>query len=303
MTQKTPDNSLQIDVPLVWQLVSSQFPDWAYLPINPVKNPGHDNRTFRLGDKMSVRLPSAQWYAAHVKTEQAWLTKLAAHLPLPIPVPLAMGEPDQRYPWQWSINNWLEGENATLERIEDLSQFAIDLADFLNALRSIDASEAPLPGPDNFFRGGDLSVYDAETRECISELQDTVDVKAATAVWESALAARYTGPAVWLHGDVAAGNLLVNAGRLCAVIDFGQLAAGDPACDATIAWTFFSGPSRDAFRRRLSLDSATWLRGRGWAMWKALLELRKYQQSNPVEFVRVQGLIDDILSDLPVKGQ
>ena len=205
--------------------------------------------------------------------------------------------PAHGYLWLWSVNHWLDGENATIERIDDLSLFARDLANFLNRLRSIGTTDAPTPGSDNFYRGGDLAVYDVETRECIDELQNVVDANAVIAVWESALNATWSGPAVWLHGDVAAGNLLVKGGRLSAVIDFGQLAAGDPACDLTIAWTFLSGASREEFRSCLSVDDATWSRGRGWGLWKALLELREYQLTKNVESSYACSVIDDILSD------
>ena len=297
MTQERPRDSVQIDVRLVQRLVADQFPGWSDLPVEPVKNSGHDNRTFHLGDAMSVRLPSAHPYAAHVETEQVWLPRLAPYLPLPIPIPLAMGEPAHGYPWHWSINRWLEGENAAIDRIDDLSQLARDLADFLNVLRSIDADQAPPPGVDNFFRGGELSVYDAQTRECVDELQDVVDAKASIAIWESALEAKWKGAPLWLHGDVAVGNLLVERGKLCAVIDFGQLAAGDPSCDVTIAWTLFSGASRETFRAKLSIDEGTWMRGRGWGLWKALLELRRYRHTNASEATKAMRVIDDILAD------
>ncbi len=260
MTQFNSGDSLQIDVALVKCLIAEQFPKWADLAVEPVTIDGHDNRTFRLGDEMSIRVPAAEQYAAHLQTEQAWLPKLAPHLPLPVPTPLAMGEPTSQLPWQWSINRWLKGETAAAHRIDDLTQFAQDLATFLTKLRAIDASGAPAPGPDNFFRGGELSVYDNETRECINELHDRVDVRAASAVWDSALETTWLGAPVWIHGDVAAGNLLVERGKLSGVIDFGQLAAGDPACDVTIAWTLFTEESREAFRREISVDEATWTR-------------------------------------------
>ena len=297
MTREDPQNAVTIDVPLGQLLVADQFPKWARLPIRPVKTSGHDNRTFRLGHEMSVRIPSAYRYAVHVEIEQLWPPKLAPHLPLPIPTPLAIGKPAYSYPWAWSVNRWLAGESATIERIDDLSLFAHDLANFLNSLRSVDAANGPSPGADNFYRGGDLAVYDAETRECIVQLQDIVDAKAATAVWESALDAAWLGPAVWVHGDVTAENLLVKEGRLCAVIDFGQLAVGDPACDITIAWSFFRGASRDVFRRRLSVDEATWSRGRGWGLWKALLGVQKSRRVNLAESARARRVVDDILSD------
>ena len=278
-------------------MVADQFPEWEDLAIVPVKVDGHDNRTFHLGDEMSVRVPSAKQYAAHVITEQVWLPKLAPHLPLPIPTPIAMGKPTSQLPWHWSINTWLKGENAGEHRIDDLTQFAQDLAIFLNELQAIDTNGAPPPGPDNFFRGGELSVYDNETRACINELRDRVDVRAATAVWDSALETKWQCAPVWIHGDVAVGNLLLERGKLSGVIDFGQLAAGDPACDVTIPWTLLKGQSRETFRRELSVDEATWMRGRGWALWKALLELQKHLKTNPSEAARWQTVIDEILSD------
>ena len=200
---------MQIDVSLVSRLVATQFPQWAHLPIKPVEFGGWDNRTFHLGEQMTVRLPSAAAYALQVEKEQRWLPRLAPHLPLPIPVPLAMGQPAAGYPWHWSVYRWLDGEIATIERIADLPQFAIDLAQFLVALYRIDPTGGPPPGPHNFFRGGPLTVYDGETRQAIAALDGTIDTDAATAVWEAALAATWRGSPVWVHGDVAAGNLLV----------------------------------------------------------------------------------------------
>ena len=185
------------------------FQQWADLPIRPVDFGGWDNRTFHLGEQMTVRLPSAAGYALQVEKEQRWLPRLAPLLPLPIPVPLAMGQPGDGYPWHWSVYRWLDGETATIERIADLRQFAIDLAHFLVALHQIDATGGPPPGPHNFYRGGPLTVYDAETRQAIAALDGTIDTDAATEVWEAALKATWHGSPVWVHGDVAAGNLLV----------------------------------------------------------------------------------------------
>lgn len=295
MPQSNSRESVRVDAGLVARLIADQFPHWADLGIEPVEVDGHDNRTFRLGDEMAVRVPSTQEHAVHVSIEHAWLPRLAPYLPLPIPIPLALGQPAHGLSWHWSINKWLEGESAIAEQVENPTQFAIDLAAFLNRLQSIAANDAPRPGPENFFRGGDLSVYDGETSECINELRDAIDARAATTVWESALEATWRGAPVWIHGDVTAGNLLVKRGKLCAVIDFGQLAAGDPACDTTIAWTLFSGESRETFRRELAVDDATWVRGRGWGLWKALLQLRTHRHTNPVLAARSQWVVDQIL--------
>jgi len=286
---------LEIDVSLVRRLLV-QFPQWADLPVKRVEFDGWDNTTFRLGEDLSVRLPSAQAYAGQVEKEHRWLPRLAAHLPLSIPVPLAMGVPANGYPWHWSVYRWLEGENATIKSIADLQQFATALAQFLAALQRIDPADGPPPGQHNFFRGGPLTTYDSETRDAIATLRGRIDADAVTAVWEAALRATWHGPPVWLHGDVSAGNLLVEKGRLNAVIDFGCTAVGDPACDLTIAWTLFSGESRDAFRAALPLDRATWARGRGWALWKGLITLVKHT-TNPTKARNARGVIDEVLVD------
>jgi aminoglycoside phosphotransferase (APT) family kinase protein len=258
---------------------------------------GWDNRTFRLGTDMSVRLPSAAGYAAQVAKEHRWLPRLAPRLPLPIPVPLALGVPAAGYPWHWSVYRWLDGENALIASIADLPQLATTLAQFLVTLQRIDPSGGPPPGPHNFWRGGPLTIYDPETRQALAALDGRLDTAAATAVWEAALAAPWSGPPVWLHGDVAAGNLLVQGGRLSAVIDFGCSGVGDPACDLAIAWTLFSGASRAAFRAGLPLDNATWARGRGWALWKALITLVGSLHTNPPATDMARRVIDEVLAD------
>ncbi len=297
-TGDTPASHVDITISLVRRLVAAQFPQWADLPIKPVEVGGVDNRTFHLGEDMTVRLPSGPWYALQVDKEQRWLPKLAPLLPLPVPVPLAKGAPAEGYPWQWSVYPWLEGETASSERIADLRQFATRLAEFLVALRRIDATGGPPPGRHNFFRGGPLTVYDAETRQAIAALDGKIDTDTASEVWEAALGATWGGSPVWFHGDVARGNLLVDEeGRLSAVIDFGTSGVGDPSCDLAIAWTLFGGESRDAFRAALGLDEATWARGRGWTLWKALITLAGSIDTDPSEAGTARRVIDEVLAD------
>ena len=296
-TFDTNPEKFPIDVSLVRHLVATRFPSWAHLPIAPVKNGGWDNRTFHLGEQMTVRLPSAAAYALQVEKEHCWLPQLAPCLPLPIPVPLAKGQPAEGYPWPWSIYGWLDGETAATARISDRRQFAEALAQFLIALQGIDTSGGPPPGPHNFYRGGPLTAYDDETRQALRVLDGTIDTDAARAVWEDALAATWYGAPVWVHGDVASGNLLVKNGRLSAVIDFGTSGVGDPACDLAIAWTFFAGESREAFRAALPLDDPTWARGRGWTLWKALITLAALPGTNPQAAQESRRIIDDVIAD------
>ncbi len=288
------------------ELVAAQFPQWADLSVVPVALDGWDNTTFRLGDELSVRLPSADAYVAQVGKEHRWLPILARHLPLRIPEPVAMGQPGSGFPRPWSIYRWIDGEPASVDRMAEVTAFASDLADFLAALYAIDARAGPAPGKHSFFRGGPVDTYDEQSRRSIELLADEINRDAAAEVWEAAVASRWDRSPVWVHGDVAAPNLLVAGGRLRAVIDFGCAAVGDPACDLVMAWTSFTDESRKIFRSALPLDDATWARGRGWALWKALITLAQDKRggANADDAARRFGwrggpreIIDRVLAD------
>src|SRR3954447_21448488 len=259
-----------IDAALARRLVDTQSPQWSELPIAPVELDGWDNRTFRLGSELSVRLPSGDWYALQVEKEQTWLPRLAAHLPLAIPQPVARGEPGEGYPYPWSVYRWLEGAPASSAAIADPVAPAAALASFLVALQRAPTAGGPEPGAHNFFRGGPLATYAEETSRALDALGGAVATDAVRRVFDDALGAAWEGAPVWVHGDVAAGNMLLRDGRLAAGIDFGCAAVGDPAGGVGIAWAVVAGARREAFRAGLGADPATWSRGRGWALWKAL---------------------------------
>jgi aminoglycoside phosphotransferase (APT) family kinase protein len=246
---------------------------------------------------LTVRLPSGDWYAEQVDKEQRWLPVLAPRLPLPIPQPVARGEPDAGYPYAWSVYRWLDGEPAATARVDDIAAFATALARFLAALRRVDATGGPPPGRHNFFRGGPLQTYEAEALQALDTLGDEVPRAAIERTWADAMATTWDREPVWLHGDVAAGNLLVRDGRLAAVIDFGCSGVGDPACDCVIAWTFLSGASRDRFRAELGVDAATWSRGRGWALWKAMITLVGHLERGAPEAAIARRDIARVLAD------
>jgi len=282
--EKLRAGKFNVDVPLVQRLVGTQFPQWADLPIRAVDNDGWDNWTFHLGDRMKVRLPSAMGYSEQAEKEARWLPKLAPLLPLPVPVPVGIGQAAEGYPCSWSIYEWLDGEPTTREAVDDPVQFGWDLAKFLTALQRIDTTGGPPPGQHNFFRGADvMSVYGDEARQSVDKLADVIDASAAHEVLDAAEAAVIVEQPVWIHGDIAVGNLLVRDGRLGAVIDFGGCAVGDPACDLVITWVFLEGAGRDAFRLSVPADEAMWARARGWALWKAALVLANNSVINPNE--------------------
>jgi aminoglycoside phosphotransferase (APT) family kinase protein len=296
--QKMHPDEVTTDVSLVRRLLAAQFPHWAGLPIEPVRSAGTDNAIYRLGADMAVRLPRIHWAAGQPAKEYAWLPKLAPLLPLSVPVPLAKGEPAEGYPWEWSVCSWLAGETATLDRVADARGAATALGELVAALQSVDATDGPAPGEHNSGRGVALALRDRDTRAAIAAVDGTFDATTLTAAWEAALAAPvWHGPAVWLHGDLQSGNLLAVGGRLSAVIDFGCLGVGDPACDVMTAWAYLPAGARDAFRAALPVEDATWARGRGWALSVGLIALPYYETSNPVLAGIARRAIDAVLAD------
>ena len=291
------DGRAGIDAGLVQRLIATQFPQWRDLPVRPVKLDGWDNRTYRLGDEMTVRLPTAVGYTPAIDKEDRWLPILAPSLPVPVPEPLAKGAPGEGYPFSWSIRGWLDGTTASVERINDLSAFATSVAEFILALQRIDATDGPQAGAHSFYRGAPPVHYDDETRRSLTALNGRIDTEKASAVWDAALEAAWHGPPVWFHGDIASGNLLVKDGRLAAVIDFGTSGVGDPACDLVIAWTMFSAESREAFRSAVAQDSDTWARARGWALWKALITLADDIDTNETRAAVNRRVIAEVLAD------
>jgi aminoglycoside phosphotransferase (APT) family kinase protein len=284
---------------LVKTLISEQFPEWSHLVIQPVALSGWDNRTFHLGKDLLVRLPSAEGYATQPEKEQCWLPQLAPHLSLKIPEPLAMGKPSEIYLWHWSIYRWIEGSsvNTLVLNGAELENTARALANFLNELHRIESLHGPLPGEHNYYRGAHPSVYDAETRATITQLHPIIDEEAVMALWEKAIASSWDKSPVWIHGDFASGNILMKQDKVVAVIDFGCMGIGDPACDLVIAWTLFKNDSRALFKSLLNLDDNTWARARGWALWKACLELKKCNNMESVEAIKQRQIIADLLRE------
>jgi len=292
---------MRIDEALVQRLVATQFPQWRGLAVRRVVPGGWDNRTFRLGDDLLVRLPSADGYAAAVAKEQRWLPVIGPRVPFAVPVPVALGAPTPEFERPWSVYRWIDGVPAGEAAIADLDDFAGDVARFLTALADVDPADGPVAGPHSAWRGAHPRVYDEDVQRSLEWLDGTIDTIAARAVWDAALATEVTAPAVWFHGDIAHGNLLLQEGRLTAVIDFGSSGVGDPACDLAIAWTMFDDSAREVFRRGLPWDEAVWTRGRAWALWKAMLMLSGASGSHDprAEARKARVVIEKILADAP----
>lgn len=275
-------DEIETSVELVRTLLREQHPQWADLPIQPVTSAGTMHALYRLGDDLVVRLPLRPDAEREVAKEQRWLPTLAPRLPLPVPTPVASGVASAAYAHIWSVYRWVEGDSADRARLKNPVGAARSLGGFAAALRRVDASGAPAPGPETTYRGAPLAHRDPWVRAAIDDLADEVDGPAITRAWDAALAVPdWDADPVWFHGDLMPGNLLVRDDLLAAVIDFGCCGAGDPAVDAIAAWFVFRGAARVAFRAALGFDDATWERGRGWALSGALLAIPYYAETNP----------------------
>lgn len=287
------------DAALVRRLLAQQFPWWADRAIERVASAGTDNAIYRVGEDLAVRLPRRPSATAQAEKEDRWLPRLAPHLPLAIPEPIALGQPGEGCPWTWAVCRWLPGRSALVAAFAEPERAALTLAGFVRALQRIDTTGGPPPGPQNFRRGEPLANRDAAVRKSLAALlpDDRIDILAVTAAWEFALAApAWAGEPVWLHGDLAPGNLLVHEGELHAVIDFGCLGVGDPACDLMAAWSVFDPDAREVFRAALDADEATWTRGRGWAL-TCVSALPYYRDTNPVIVATARRTIEAVLAD------
>lgn len=294
-----PPAEVDLTTDLVRALLEDQHPDLAALPLRLAAH-GWDNATFRLGDDLAVRLPRRELAAHLVEHEQRWLPTIAALCPVPVPAPVRVGRPGPRYPWSWSVVPWVAGTHAADQPVADRTPWAPDLAEALVALHV----PAPAGAPVNPFRGGALAGrsaalearleaghLDAAIRAATAEV-DAADAAGADdeaagagaapaargrldALWRDALAAAsWPGPPVWLHGDPHPGNLVATGGRLAGLLDFGDMTAGDPACDLATAWLTFDAEGRASFRNRADaladargpLDPGRWCRAAGWAL-------------------------------------
>ena len=257
---------VSIDAALVRSLLTAQHPDLAHLPLTEVGG-GWDNRLFRLGDDLAVRLPCRVQSAPLVEHEQRWLPMLSPRLPLPIPVPLRAGRPDPAFPWPWSVVPWFDGESLLSVPVGDEAAAAHSLASFLRALHR----PAPEGAPANPWRGVPLPARTPILHGHLERLGAAVDRASILRTWNAVLTAPpWPGLAVWIHGDFHPGNIVGRNGRVSAVVDFGDVTAGDPATDLSLAW-MLPATFRSAFRQAVAvnlgdLDRAGWIRARGWAL-------------------------------------
>jgi aminoglycoside phosphotransferase (APT) family kinase protein len=289
---KMHEGEFDIDIALVKRLLTEQFPHLADRSIAVVRSTGTVNAIYRLDPDLYVRLPRVGTWAESIDREWTWLPKLAPHLSLSIPKPLARGKPTNGYPLTWAIYQWIEGFPYQDELINDECQVAYELANFILELRRVDRLGAP--------RGGrrPLVELDAATRTAITSCRGVIDTEAVSAVWAHSLASPpWDGKPVWIHGDLLKSNLLVQGGRLHAIIDFGGVGIGDAAADVVPAWSVFNKVGRETFRQALGVDDQTWSRARGYALHQALMIIPYYPNTNPEFVTMAKRTVEEIVAE------
>lgn len=310
MTNVLHDDEIPIDLELVRKLVDDQFHQYATLPLSKLEASGSSNVLFRLGEKLLVRLPRQPGGGRTIDKEQFWTSQIGTRLPVDVPEIVAVGAPSNGYPESWSIVAWLDGQVPRCCGPEDPAetwrvQLANDLADVILALRAIDVPEASaIDRQLRGYRGRSLVEFDRQFQIYIDDcraLEDLdLDLDASMAIWNDSLklpGASMTADDRWYHSDLVAENLLHNNGRLTGVLDFGGLCVGDPTIDLHGAWELFDSSGRDAFRSRLGVDNAEWLRGRAWALAIALGAIAYYWNKMPGRMRDRLAMARSVLAD------
>jgi len=287
------EGEIDINIALVKRLLVEQFPHMSENSITVVRSMGTVNAIYRLGDKFCVRLPRLETWADGIDNEWTWLPQLAPHISLKIPKPVALGKPTNWYPCPWAIYHWIEGSPYQDNLVSDERQIIHDLVNFILELRSIDRLGAP--------HGGRQPLVELEkaTRSAIESSCDVIDTEKASMAWARSLdSPPWDGNPVWIHGDLLKSNLLIQNGRLCAVIDFGGVGIGDPAADVVPAWSVFNKVGRDIYQQALGVDDDTWNRARGYALHQALMIIPYYPKTNPEFVTMAKRTVEEILTEL-----
>jgi aminoglycoside phosphotransferase (APT) family kinase protein len=233
--------------------------DLRSLPILPL-GVGWDNLAVAVGEWV-FRFPRRQLGADLLQIELRWLPTLAAGLPARVSAPERVGAPTPWFPWPYAGYRRIDGRTGCGPALDAASRapLAAPLGAFLRALHGLPVpAGAPVDGlrrADTGHRASSLKEIFAR-RDDGADLCELVDTLAGTAGWH--------GPACWVHGDLHPRHVVVGAaGDLAGIIDWGDLHAGDPALDLSIALTFLPAAARDVFRAAYGpIDRPTWDRAR-----------------------------------------
>lgn len=289
-SQGTPPPEINITPELAQSLLDSQHPDLSDLPIRHLDS-GWDNTLFRLGNEYILRIPRRKVSVQLLRKEQKWLPILSERLPIEVPTPIRIGTPDQNYPWHWSITPYFEGQAAAVEPPDDTE--AIVLAHFLKALHQ----PAPEDAPANLLRGVPLSVRASQVENRLQRLKGKTDriTPKIERIWQSALAANTSFENRWVHGDLHSRNILIHKGKICAVIDWGDLTSGDVATDLACIWMLFKSESVRQKAIEVYQPSPDLLaRAKGWAVFFGAVLLETGLVDSPIHAEIGRGIFENL---------
>lgn len=292
---KLHEKEFNIDDGLVRRLIARQSPQWANLSLRRIHSSGTVNLIYRLGQDIVVRLPRTPDFGGGPLREARWMPVFAPRLPVTVPEHLLLGVPTVEYPSHWSVLEWVEGAPASRETLDDMTQAAVRLGEFVASLRTVPTEGAPEGGN---YRGLGLRRMDGDFRGWAERLPSEIDRDAVATIWEDCLTIdEYSGKPQWLHTDLKGDNLIARDGQLAAVIDWEGCTVGDPSADLLAAWWLFDGDSREAFRVAAGARHDEWVRAKGWALHMAVAAIPYYHDTNPAFAIHARLALDQILHD------
>ncbi len=280
VTERIHDDEPDTSEPVVRELLAQQCPQWSLRPIEYLRTSGTDNALWRVrlddSPDVVVRLPRRRRAAQNVDNEIAVL-RLVQRSPVAAivvtPRVRHLGEPHELFPHPWSVLEWIEGSDAWAARHEPaadtLRSLAADLGRVVLAIGRLSDPNLPRRRPGD--RGGPLepllnrlegwlhdpdwhadSLVDvAAVKRLIDQARDVVDEPVSEG---------------FVHGDLIPGNVLVDRGRLQAVLDWGAAGCGDLSQDLAPAWSILTARQRPIFREIIDPGGAAWIRGRAFEL-------------------------------------
>lgn len=291
MSEMMHTNQIETSPDLVRRLLQCQMPKLAGLPIADRPFNGTDNAVYRVGEDYSVRLPIIDWAVGNEDRMKPWLPWLRDRLSIDVPVPIYYGSADEVYPHDWTIYPWFQGDVLPMGCVDP--EVARQIAGFLSELRCLPTDSAPPAGRSPH-------ALDADVRAALAIFLPEEQPELLTSIWDEMMTTpAWTGEgALWLHGDIAPGNLIFRDGKLVAAIDWSGLGVGDPASDLQVAWNMLTGQARDAFRVAMGVDDAVWYRARARAFAQACFQLPYYRDTFPSLANQARYVLAEIVEEV-----
>lgn len=288
--RKLHKDEIDIDKLIVRKLINEQFSQFSNLPVREVRLTGTVNAIYRLGEEYYIRLPRLDWANDALHNEFKVLPVISRNVTLRVPEIVEKGKPNADYPFDWTVSRWIQGD-IYRDTLVNEAEAAEELAQFIIELHSIQVTgDAPKAGRKP------LRELDEETVKAITECQGDIDVENALKVWHELIEAEpWDFNPVWIHADLLKPNLIVNGGKLSAIIDFGSAGVGDPAFDIIPAWTVLTSEARGLFKRVLNLSDDIWQRARAYALHQAVFIIPYYRESNPKFVEQAKKTINNLL--------